>query len=81
MIRIEEMVPYEYIIWVARKKGLVARHEFLFQPGEKGILVTSRETFAGFLVTGDGFFLPVKRMHSLTKAFLRDLKCAAEGQD
>jgi len=78
-IRIEEVAPYEHIVWVAKKKGLVARHEFLFQNSENGIQVISRETFTGLFVAGAGFLLPVRRMRSLTKAFLKDLKKAAEG--
>jgi hypothetical protein len=79
-IKIEEIVPYEHITWVAKKKGLVARHEFLFQNDEQGIQVVSRETFTGLFVTGAGFLLPVRRMRSLTRNFLKDLKRAAEGQ-
>ena len=78
-IRIEEIIPYEHIIWVARKKGLVARHEFLFRNSEQGIQVISRETFTGLFVAGEGLLLPVRRMRSLTKVFLKDLKKAAEG--
>ncbi len=78
-IRIEEILPLEHVIWVARKKGLVARHEFIFRNTEKGTQVISRETFTGLLVTGGGFLLPVRRMRSLTKVFLKDLKRAAEG--
>jgi hypothetical protein len=78
-IKIEELVPYEHIIWVAKKKGLSARHEFLFQNSENGIQVISRETFTGLLVAGAGILLPVRRMRSLTKTFLKDLKTAAEG--
>jgi hypothetical protein len=78
-IRIEEIAPYEHIIWIAKKKGLSARHEFLFQNSENGIQVISRESFAGLLVAGAGFLLPVKRMRDLTKTFLKDLKRAAEG--
>ena len=78
-IRIEEIAPYEHIIWIAKKKGLVARHEFLFQKTDNGIQVISRETFTGLFVAGAGFLLPVRRMRSLTKVFLKDLKKAAEG--
>ncbi len=77
-IEIEEIVPYERIIWSAKKKGLEARHEFLFHNHEKGIQVISKETFTGLLTTGSGLLFPVKRMRDLTKTFLKDLKKASE---
>jgi hypothetical protein len=77
-IKVEEIVPYERIVWSARKKGLLAFHEFFFQKNERGILVTSKETFSGLLAGASGFFLPEKRMRSLTKTFLKGLKNAAE---
>jgi hypothetical protein len=78
-IKIEDIAPYEHIIWIAKKKGLAARHEFIFQNSENGIQVISRETFTGLFVTGAGFLLPVRRMRTLTKLFLKDLKKAVEG--
>jgi hypothetical protein len=77
-IRIEETVPYERVVWSARKKGLFAFHEFLFEEHKNGVLVTSKETFSGLLTAGSGFLLPMKRMRSLTKAFLKELKRAAD---
>jgi uncharacterized protein YndB with AHSA1/START domain len=77
-IQIEEIVPQERIVWIARKKGLEARHEFLFESNQEGTHVISRETFTGMLTVGSGLLLPVKRMKSLTKIFLKDLKKAAE---
>ena len=77
-LRIEEVVSYERIVWVAIKKGLKARHEFLFEGNDNGVHVISRETFTGFLTAGSGLLLPVKRMKTLTKVFLSDLQKAAE---
>jgi len=77
-IKVEEIVPYERIVWSARKKGLFALHEFFFQKNERGIQVTSKETFSGLLAGASGFLLPEKSMRSLTKTFLKDLKNAAE---
>jgi hypothetical protein len=77
-IRIEEIRPYDRIVWSARKKGLFALHEFFFEGSEKGVLVTSKETFTGLLVSTAGFLLPLQRMKSLTKTFLKDLKKASE---
>ena len=77
-IEIEKIVPHEHIVWVARKKGLLARHEFIFENNGKGIQVISREVFSGILVSGKGLLLPVRRMRHLTRIFLQDLKRAAE---
>lgn len=77
-IKVEEVIPYERIIWSARKKGFSARNRFSFQKHKKGVLVTSRETFTGFIVRVFGFFLPVKKMRSMIAAFLKDLKRASE---
>jgi len=78
-IKIEEIKPFDRIVWSARKKGLFALHEFFFQKQEKGVLVTSKETFTGLLASASGFMLPMGRMQALTKTFLKDLKKASEG--
>jgi hypothetical protein len=77
-LRIEELIPHELIVWSVRKKGLNARHEFLFVKENKSVLVTSRETFTGLLSKGSGAFLPKKKMQALTIRFLKDLKKASE---
>jgi len=77
-IKVEEVIPYDRVVWSARKKGLFAFHEFFFRKHEKGILVTSKETFTGLLAKASGSLLPVKTMHALTKTFLKDLKKASE---
>jgi hypothetical protein len=77
-IKIHEVVPLNRIVWSAQKKGLYAFHEFFFEEGEKGVIVTSKETFSGVLSSGGGFLLPEKRMRELTKTFLKDLKKASE---
>lgn len=79
-IRIEEVKPYEHIVWSARKKGFSARNIFTFQNNKKGIIVTSRETFSGFIVMFFSFLLPKKRMRTLIQTFLKDLKTASENQ-
>jgi hypothetical protein len=78
-LRIEELIPHELIIWSARKKGLYARHEFIFGKQDNSVLVTSRETFAGLLSKASGAFLPKRKMQALTIRFLKDLKRASEG--
>ena len=77
-LRIEELIPHELIVWSARKKGLYARHEFIFEKQDNSVLVTSRETFAGLLSKASGAFLPKRKMQALTTRFLKDLKKASE---
>ena len=77
-LRIEELIPHELIVWSARKKGLYARHEFIFEKKDNSVLVTSRETFAGLLSSASGAFLPKRKMQALTIRFLKDLKKASE---
>jgi hypothetical protein len=77
-LRIEELIPHELIVWSARKKGLYARHEFLFEKKNKRVLVTSREVFTGLLSKASGAFLPKKKMQALTIRFLKDLRKASE---
>ena len=79
-IRIEEVKPLEQIVWSARKKGFSARNIFTFQNNGKGIIVTSRETFSGFIVTFLSFLLPKKGMRTLIQTFLKDIKTASENQ-
>jgi hypothetical protein len=78
IIRVEELKPYERIVWSAKKKGFTARNKFSFQSNEKGVLVTSREAYSGPLVKSLSFLLPKKKMRTLIKTFLRDLKTASE---
>ena len=77
-IEIREIVPYQRVVWSAKKKGLSAYHEFIFEKNEKGTSVTSSETFDGFLPKTYAFLLPKGKMRNLTKVFLKDLKKAAE---
>ncbi len=46
-IEIKDVKPGKSISWYAKKLGLAAEHLFDFQATEKGVLVTSRETFWG----------------------------------
>ena len=77
-MKIEKVVPYEAIIWSAKKKGLKARHELLFQPQNNTVTVVSRETFSGVLTKAYGLLLPKKKMTHLKKIFLKELKQASE---
>ena len=77
-IKLEEVKPHERIVWSAKKKGLSARNKFSFQSNEKGVTVTSRETFSGLLVKSLSFLLPKRKMRTLIKTFLGDLKTASE---
>jgi hypothetical protein len=77
-IRIEEVTPFERVVWSAKKKGLAAYHEFIFGRNGTGVVVTSRETFTGILSGGSGLLLPAGKMRALTVTFLQDLKRASE---
>jgi hypothetical protein len=77
-IQVEEVIPHKRIVWSAKKKGFSARNKFSFQENERGIIVTSRETYSGALVKSLGFLLPKGKMKSLIKTFLKDLKTASE---
>ena len=77
-IRVEEVIPHKSIVWSAKKKGFSARNKFSFQDNERGIIVTSRETYSGPLVKSLGFLLPKGKMQTLIKTFLKDLKKASE---
>jgi len=77
-LKVEELIPFELITWSAKKKGLYARHEFIFEKQDSSVLVTSRETFAGLLSKASGAFLPKRKMQALTLRFLKDLKKASE---
>jgi hypothetical protein len=79
-IMVEEVIPHKSIVWFAKKKGFSARNKFTFQGNEKGVLVTSRETYSGLLVRSFGFILPKRKMQNLIKTFLRNLKTASENQ-
>ena len=77
-IKVERVIPYDRIVWSAKKKGLSAHHEFFFQEQAKGTLVTSKETFTGLLTKGSGILLPIKKMQTFAKIFLQDLKKVSE---
>lgn len=75
---IKEVVPRKKVIWVSGVYGISAHHEFAFSEVEEGVLVTSREGFAGFPVKALGFLFPEWRLRELTVSFLWDLKKASE---
>ncbi len=77
-IEIQGVIPQKSISWSVKKLSLIAEHEFDFQETDKGTLVISREIFDGFIIKKAGFFMPKQKIHSLTKAFLNDLKKASE---
>ena len=79
-IRVEDVIPLKHIVWCANKKGLSARNKFTFQSNERGVVVTSKETFSGTLVRFLVFLLSKRKMRTLIKTFLRDLKNASENQ-
>lgn len=75
---IEEIVPFERIVWSGSKYGIVARHEFIFQPAGDHVQVTSRETFKGITIENMKFLFPQRRIRELTRSLLEDLRQASE---
>ena len=75
---IEKVIPRKRVVWTSAKYGISAHHAFIFEQVEKGILVTSRETFKGIPVKTLGLLFPEWRLRELTVSFLKDLKGAAE---
>jgi len=75
---IEEVIPNDRIVWSGSKYGIFARHEFIFQTGEKGVRVTSKETFQGITIENISFIFPSWRIRGMTKSLLGDLKKASE---
>jgi len=76
--KVEELVPAARIVWSARKFGVLARHEFLFEELPDGVRVPSIETFAGFRLALACFRLGKSRLRSLTSLLLDELKKASE---
>lgn len=77
-ISVEEIIPYKRIVWSAKKVGLFAYHEFIFEENERVVMVTSLEKFTGILAKGRCILLPKRKMIDLTKSFLKELKIAVE---
>jgi len=76
--KVEEVVRARKIVWSARKFGVFARHEFLFEDLADGTRVTSIETFAGFRLALACFRLGKNRLGSLTSQMLDELKKVSE---
>jgi hypothetical protein len=77
-LRVGEVVPREKVVWYGRKYGVFARHEFTFEETGAGVLLRSRETFAGVLMPVLTVFFPAGRIRALTGLMLRELKWAAK---
>ena len=75
---IEEVVPYERVVWSGSKYGIFARHVFVFWPTGDRVEVLSAETFKGITIENLKFIFPGWRIRELTQSFLRDLKKASE---
>ena len=75
---IEEVVPYERVVWSGSKYGIFARHVCIFQRTEDRAQVLSAETFKGITIENLKFVFPGWRIRELTQSFLRDLKKASE---
>jgi len=77
--RIEEVVPYERVVWRGERFGISARHAFEFTTvGSNRVRVTSRETFEGPTTLMAGLLFPWGRIRELTVAMLEDLKLESQ---
>lgn len=77
-IEVKDVRLKERISWHVNKFGLIAEHLFVFSQRENGVLVTSKETFNGFLVKNALFIIPKQKIIHLTRTFLKELKRASE---
>jgi hypothetical protein len=75
---IEEVVPYERVVWSGSKYGIFARHVFVFNSTGDRVHVLSTENFKGITIENLKFIFPDWRIRELTQSFLRDLKKASE---
>ena len=75
---IEEVVPYERVVWSGSKYGIFARHVFIFRATGDRVQVISTETFKGVTIENLKFIFPGWRIRELTQSLLRDLKKASE---
>jgi len=75
---IEEVVPYERVVWSGSKYGIFARHVYIFRRTGDHLQVLSTETFKGITVDNLKFIFPEWRIRELTQSLLRDLKKASE---
>jgi hypothetical protein len=75
---IEEIVPYERIVWRAKKFGIAARHEFFFKQEDSSVRLESREAFAKSAPLYFVAFVFRFKLEALTHTFLSDVKKAAE---
>jgi len=75
---IDEIVPFERVVWSGSKFGIASRHEFLFQQAGNGVLVTSREKLIGLPLVLGGRRFTERTVRRLTIRMLRELKAACE---
>lgn len=75
---VDEVIPYERVIWSGSKFGISSRHAFLFQQAANGVLVTSREEFRGIPLLIGGRPLTEKVARDLVRSMLQELKAACE---
>lgn len=75
---VEEVVPYERVVWSGSYYGCFARHTLFFRETGNGVLLTSRESFEGMPALSLWILFPKKRLRELTISFLEEIKKAAE---
>ncbi len=78
---VEEVVPLKRIVWIGKKHGVSARHEFTFQIKKGQVLLTSREAFTGLFMSPLRFLFPKKKLQEISVMMLKEIKKAAEAED
>jgi hypothetical protein len=77
--KITRCVPGCEVVWEGGKLGIRARHRFTFQEkGSEGVVVISREEFAGPLLWLCRLLLVPSRLHRLSLKLLEEIKMRAE---
>lgn len=73
---IKEVAPRQKVVWKGKKYGISSLHEFIFTEKDRRVLVRSRETFSGPILSE--VLLPRREIRRLTRELLQDLKKASE---
>jgi ligand-binding SRPBCC domain-containing protein len=75
---VKEIVSHKRIVWIGKKHGISARHEFTFQVQDGSVHLTSKETFSGRMMKSLGFLFPKQKIRELSDLMLKEIKHAAE---
>jgi hypothetical protein len=78
---VKEVVPLKRIVWVGKKHGISAKHEFTFERQDGAVLLESRETFTGIMMRPLGYIFPKQKLEELSVLMLEEIKKAAESDN